>query len=604
MSSAAAQQSAVSEAIGVDRIALVIGNSSYDNINNQLKNPASDAKALAAKLRSFDIHVIEAIDLDYRGMLEALRAFDRALQKADAGLFFYAGHGMEYRGRNYLFPTDVILETEGDIGLSLIDMKQVLQVMETAVPTRLIFLDACRNNPLASQFRRNASGGRTTTVSKGLGRIDASVGTFIAYATAPGEVAADGDGDNSPFTKALLKHLDEPGLEISQLMHKVRNSVIEATNEKQIPWESSSLRGPFILNPNTPTAATLATADEGNLRVEKMYWNSIKDADEVAPFKAYLELFGEDGFFAPLALARIKELESGALEEVGQPPEQIETALDFDRRGAQENLSALGYYDGDANGNFNQQTRQAIQGWQQDNGFEATGFLVADQVSQLTLEAGSIVAALDAARTDFFDEQQAGRSKPKDTGSTKPTQALPVDQPVLSDDILSNQSAEEILDRHAKNIDVAALEVRARDGDGQASVIAGLAYILGRNVDQDYAKASQLLRQGCDQGIARSCHSLGTLYQNGLGVDQDDDMAREFFDRGCESGIARSCHSLGYLYQNGLGTGQDYVKAQMLYRRACYANDAGGCVSLGYLYDEGLGVEQNHQKARELFQKG
>ncbi|MGI9449735.1 MAG: caspase family protein [Geminicoccaceae bacterium] len=620
MSSAVAEQSSVSETIGADRVALVIGNSSYENINNRLKNPANDAKAIAAKLRSLDIDVIEAIDLDYRGMRDALRMFDRALQDADAGLFFYAGHGMEYRGRNYLFPTDVILETEGDIGLSLIDIKQVLQVMETAVPTRLIFLDACRNNPLASRIRRNLAGGRTTAVSKGLGRIDASVGTFIAYATAPGEVAVDGDGNNSPFTTALLQYLDEPGLEISQLMHKVRNSVIEATNERQIPWESSSLRGPFVLNPKTTAitsaVAALATADEGNLRVEKMYWDSIKDDGRVASFEAYLELFGKDGLFAPLALARIEEQESGAPKVIGdppeqgqaieqiQPPEQREMALDFDRQSVQENLSALGYYDGDADGLFDERTRLAIQEWQQDTGVEATGYLEADQVNQITLETGAVVAALDAARTDFFDEKQTDRSKPEKAGRSKPTQTLPVDQTTLSADFLSNQSAEDILDRYVKYIDVSALEVRAKAGDGAASVVAGLAYILGRDVDQDYTKARGYLRQGCKQGIARSCHSLGTLYENGLGVEQDYDKARQLFDQGCESGVARSCRSLGYLYQNGIGADQDYAKAQMLYRRACYANDADGCVSLGYLYDEGLGVGQDHQKARELFQKG
>ena len=620
MSSAVAEQSRVSATMDVDLVALVIGNSSYDNINNRLKNPANDAKAIAAKLRSLDIHVIEATDLDYRGMREALRTFDRALHNADAGLFFYAGHGMEYQGRNYLFPTDVILETEGDIGLSLIDMKQVLQVMETAVPTRLIFLDACRNNPLASRIQRNLAGGRTAAFSQGLGRIDASVGTFIAYATAPGEVAVDGNGSNSPFTTALLEHLDEPGLEISQLMHKVRNSVIEATNEKQIPWESSSLRGPFVLNPETTTVtsavAALATADEGNLRVEKMYWDSIKDDDRVASFETYLELFGENGLFAPLALARIKQQENGAPKAIGdppenvhaaaqiRPPEQVEAALGFDRQRVQENLSALGYYDGEVDGVIDERTRLAIQEWQQDNGIEATGYLEADHVNQIMLETGAIVAALDAARDHFFDEEQTDRSKPEDARRPEPTPALPVDQTALSTDFLSSQSAEDILDRYAKDIDMPALEVRARAGDGTASVVAGLAYILGRDVDQDYSKARGYLRRGCEQGVARSCHSLGTLYENGLGVDQDHDEARRLFDQGCESGVARSCRSLGFLHQHGIGADQDFAKAQMLYRRACYADDAGGCVSLGYLYDEGLGVKQDHGKARELFRKG
>ena len=183
------------------RVALVIGNGAYIDPASSLDHPANDARSIAAKFRSLGIEVIEAVDLDYRGMREALRRFDRALQTADAGIFYYAGHAMEYRRENYLLPTDAILETEGDIGLGLINMDQVLQVMETAVPTRLLFLDSCRNNPLANRLRRSSlAGNRSANVGSGLGRIDTAVGTFIAYATSPGAVAADGFGENSPFT--------------------------------------------------------------------------------------------------------------------------------------------------------------------------------------------------------------------------------------------------------------------------------------------------------------------------------------------------------------------------------------------------------------------
>ena len=120
--------------------------------------------------------------------------------------------------------------------------------MEAAVPTRLVFLDACRNNPLASSFRSSLGASRSMDVGQGLGQMDAAVGTFIAYATAPGQLAADGKEKHSPFTAAMLQHLTEPGLEISQLMHKVRNTVIDVTDARQVPWESSSLRGPFVLN--------------------------------------------------------------------------------------------------------------------------------------------------------------------------------------------------------------------------------------------------------------------------------------------------------------------------------------------------------------------
>lgn len=271
------------------RVALVIGNGAYERPEDGLINPPNDARDMAVKLRELGIEVIEAVDQDYRGMRSVLRQFDRALQGADAGLFFYAGHGMEYQGSNYLFPTDAVLETEGDIGLGLIDVDQVMQVMETAVDTRLLFLDACRNNPLARRFRSSLGRTRSASVGNGLAQMDATVGTFIAYATAPGNVASDGEGDNSPFTTALLEHLEEPGLPVGQLMQRVRDSVLTATNDMQVPWDSSSLRGaPFVLNraQSEPEPLTSPIQSPGFSAADTL-WDALKDstnADEWAHF--------------------------------------------------------------------------------------------------------------------------------------------------------------------------------------------------------------------------------------------------------------------------------------------------------------------------------
>ena len=137
------------------RVALVIGNGAYERAEDRLPNPPNDANAIPEKLDALGFDVTKTLDLDYRGMRTGLRDFDRTLESADAGLFFYAGHGMEYQGRNHLFPMDAVLESEGDISIGLIDVGQILHIMETSVPTRLIFLDACRNNPLARRFSRS-----------------------------------------------------------------------------------------------------------------------------------------------------------------------------------------------------------------------------------------------------------------------------------------------------------------------------------------------------------------------------------------------------------------------------------------------------------------
>lgn len=302
------------------RVALVIGNGAYERPEDSLPNPPNDAKAMSAKLRALGFQVIEVVDLDYRGMRVALRDFDRALEGAKAGLFFYAGHGMEYQGRNYLFPTDALLESEGDVSIGLIDVGQVLHVMETRVPTRLMFLDACRNNPLARRFRGSLGATRSSQIGTGLARIDAAVGTFIAYATAPGQLAEDGRGTNSPFSAAMLQHLDEPGLDVDQLMRRVRNSVLEATDERQIPWNSSSLRGSFVLNTQVPAQAPAASTGQQQRPSDiaagepsstdrrdddREAWAFAQRLNTVQGFQAYLDAHCPGGRYCGFAQAAI-----------------------------------------------------------------------------------------------------------------------------------------------------------------------------------------------------------------------------------------------------------------------------------------------------------
>lgn len=320
------------------RVALVIGNGAYERAGDALPNPPNDARDMAAKLRTLDFEVIEAVDRDYRGMRQALRAFERALPGASAGLFFYAGHGMEYRGQNYLFPIDAVLETEGDIGFGLVGMQQVLQIMERSVPTRLVFLDACRNNPLARRFRGAlGSSTRTSEPSGGLARMDAGQGTFIAYATAPGDIAEDGAGDNSPFTAALLEQLDEPGVDVSVLMRNVRREVANATGFRQTPWESSSLLNPFVFNLEIEVTIEQTPLPENSVddnRAEIVFWETIEDSERPAAFEAYLDRYGEDGLFGPLAQTRLDALLTETLETAHSElpsPRPVQSSLNVSR---------------------------------------------------------------------------------------------------------------------------------------------------------------------------------------------------------------------------------------------------------------------------------
>ncbi len=217
------------------RIALVIGNGSYKS--SPLRNPVNDAVDVASKLKRLGFDVTDGKDMTRKEMRSAIRAFGDNLKKGGVGLFYYAGHGMQVKGKNYLIPVGVDIQSEDEVEDEAIDAGLVMRKMERAGNTmNMVFLDACRDNPFARSFR---------TSSRGLAQMDAPSGSLIVYATAPGSVAADGKGRNGIFTKNLLLHLNTPGLEVGTMLRMVRVSVKKDTDGKQVPWESSSLEGEF-----------------------------------------------------------------------------------------------------------------------------------------------------------------------------------------------------------------------------------------------------------------------------------------------------------------------------------------------------------------------
>lgn len=228
------------------RLALVIGNSHYNS--GPLKNPVNDARGICAALTKLGFEVIYEEDATRRKMDEAVRTFYSKLRQSETGLFYYAGHGMQVKGRNYLIPVDARIETESDVEHESIDVGRVLGKMEDAGnPVNIVILDACRDNPFARGVRSSGSG---------LARMDAPVGSIVAYATSPESVASDGTGKNGVYTKHLLKQIMIPGLTIEQVFKGVRNGVIDETNNKQVPWESTSLRGDFYFSGIPAAAAT------------------------------------------------------------------------------------------------------------------------------------------------------------------------------------------------------------------------------------------------------------------------------------------------------------------------------------------------------------
>jgi uncharacterized caspase-like protein len=232
------------------RVALVIGNGAYAHVK-ALPNPPNDARSIAKSLRHIGFAVSEGVDLDRAAMQKMTRDFLRDAARAEVALVYYAGHGVQIDGRNYLVPVDVRLQAGRNITDGMTDMDTILAGLDDEVRTNILIFDACRNNPLEPQV---ASAGPNRAIEAGSGLAAPTAlgpgatlgaGTLIAFAT--GQVALDGEGANSPFSAALSRHIGTPGLEVQQMLTRVRAEVVATTRSKQVPWSNSSLLGEVYL---------------------------------------------------------------------------------------------------------------------------------------------------------------------------------------------------------------------------------------------------------------------------------------------------------------------------------------------------------------------
>ncbi len=327
-----------------ERVALVVGNGGYGRIS-KLDNPVNDATLMARTLEGLGFDVSLVIDADREAMNRAIKAFGRRLARGRdeaVGLFYYAGHGVEAGGSNYLIPLNAEIGSETELKSDAVPAEWILSWMEEAGNRlNMVILDACRNNPYGDTFRSG---------SRGLGRVDAPSGSLIAYSAAPGKVATDGKGANSPYTAALALAMTEPGLKLEDIFKRVRVSVEHETNRQQTPWESSSLTGDFYfvplpaahaagaqagtsvgvqgMRPGQPASGTAAPADysaqSGSAsdrltaeqlaakrlaaELELLFWDSVKDSVDAADVQAYLDQY-PGGTYGVLARNRLKRLQ-------------------------------------------------------------------------------------------------------------------------------------------------------------------------------------------------------------------------------------------------------------------------------------------------------
>jgi hypothetical protein len=409
------------------RVAFVVGNGAYKNVA-QLPNPPVDAKAMAAVLRNVGFEVVEGTNLTRDKMTERLLEFGKKAQGADVAVFFYAGHGIAISGTNYLLPIDADIKSEMDVKLgAAINIDLTLDQTMSDAKVKLVFLDACRDNPFAAKIKSN-SATRSVSVQTGLAEMKSGEGTLIAFATGPGQTALDGqDGANSPFTRALIAHITTPGVEIQQAMTEVRAQVNEETNKGQLPWGHTNLIGSVYLNPAaapapgvaaSSSASAAAASTAGGSEVEVEFWRSVRESNKPEELNAYLTNY-PNGQFKSLALARIASLENGPstttrnlttgidpatfTENSDQTTEDQIGLEKGQRRDVQRRLTGLGF-DTKVTGRFDDETRAVITRWQAARGYPKTGFLNKLQHKALLAE---IVATTQTSSSDDSDDKPA-----------------------------------------------------------------------------------------------------------------------------------------------------------------------------------------------------
>jgi len=541
------QQAKGSDAVHESRVALVIGNGAYKD--SPLKNPPHDARAMAAALKDLGFKVDLVVDGGRKRMLDAVRSFGQKLAEGGIGLFYYAGHGMQVKGANYLIPVGADIATEEDVTTEALDANTVLARMDSAKNRlNLVILDACRNNPFARSFRSG---------SRGLAQMEAPSGTFVAFATAPGSTASDGDGRNGLYTQHLLRAMKEPGLKVEEVFKQVRVGVKRASRDAQVPWDSSSLTGEFYFradavapvsapSPVVPGLVPLRQPGEEAYQqgMDRLLGRGVPRSDQ----EALIHLIGAADLGYAEAQARLGRM---YMSGMGTPANPVK-ALDYFRKAADlgnaNGLEGLGEaYAGDLPGC----------GLEKD---EKQAFDCFDRAASL----GSWRGTMGLGRL-----YREGRATSKDEG-----RAL-------------------ILFRKT----LALLQPLADAGDPEAQTVLGMIHRDGLGVTKNAAEAVLWFQKAADQGWMFGQYHLGVTYLNGLGVPQSDVEAAAWFHKAAASGFHWAQNQMGVMCQNGKGVSQSDAQAADWYLKSAEQGNSMAQSNLGYLYMHGRGVAQSDATA-------
>lgn len=570
-----------------ERVALVVGNSGYE-LFEHLENPINDATDVAATLAELQFDVTLLTDADHAQMKSGLEAFGEAARGSEVALFYYAGHGFQVSERNYLLPVDADIApaiNQDDNTLALekgntVDLKEVIDRLELAPGVRLVFLDSCRDNPVAGLISDQAL--VDVDAQKGLAEVKATAPNFlISYATAPGDVAFDGMGDNSYFTEAFLRNVTTPGLSIGDLMVTVRRDVRKATGGRQIPWDSSSLTDNFYFDGKAPS-----------LSQETMLWQIAADTREAKILELYLELY-PGGKHETNVRSAIDEIDAVGAEtgerslELLPPEQQAERLWQVALRSRMRSLFEI-YLERYPDGARAENARAMLDTLPPRD--ESSPAVICERLATHPNDSSARVSGNPYAKL-----------KASALTAIKACRAAMDEFPELP------HYASLLARAHAAAGDIPrALELydlAAAQGDLRALVSLAQLYEAGTNVPADIDRAMQYYRQAVAGGSTDAMINLAVTLFQGDHLPRDTDRAIRLLQRASEEGAGKATYNLGVLALEGaVGTPEDAIG---YFTRSITMGEDLGYHSAAILYDEGRGgVTPDPARAARLLLRG
>jgi TPR repeat protein len=550
-------------ALAEGRLALVIGNGAYRSVP-ALANPPNDAEDVAAALKSLGFKVTLGIDLDQAGMQRAIADFAVQAANADVSLLYYAGHGLQLAGRNYLIPVGAQLRNIGDIATRTIPLDPVLATLGKGKGSHLVFLDACRNNPLA--------GVGVALPSAGLARVGKLPGFFIAFATQPDNIAFDGAGRNSPFATALLGHLAMPGADISSMMIAVRNDVFAATGGQQIPADESLLTRQFYF-------AGIAAADE---TLETQLWRLAGKDRDPNLLAAYLDRYPDGPHAADVRSLLSRE---GKATEPSTPTVDVEDLLwPVVRSERQARLAEL-YLARYPNGSHVEDAKALIASLRAAEQTSSSPELACERLATHPHDA---TASLNGVEMDVLTRNaEAAVEFCRQAAEAHP--AVAHYTALLARATYAAGRTDESLAFYRKAAD---------ENDARAMVSLGLMLETGDHAPRDPKAAYALYEKAAERGSADGALDLAVALIKGKGIEVDIPRAIALLQKASDRGSARATYDLGTLVASGVGA-KPGGEALALFHRAGADGYAQGYRAAAVLLDEGRGVPKSPSGAAD-----